>query len=121
MVRLNITIPPMDGPCLEYPWGDSWSATLSGIVELVIVFLLGVVAGYAWRDRISRTRRANYQERRRAQKRAVHYGADDSLAGCDKWEESPPVTTPAGPVALSGENNTHPDTNDAPRGLEPKN
>jgi hypothetical protein len=94
---------------------------LSGIVGLVIVFLLGVVAGYAWRDRISRTRRAKYLERRRAQRRAVHYGADDSLAGNHKWEESPPVTTSAGPVALSGETSTHPDTNDSPRGLEPKN
>ncbi|MEH2544074.1 hypothetical protein V1283_000719 [Bradyrhizobium sp. AZCC 2262] len=92
-----------------------------GIVELVVIFLLGVVAGYAWRDRISRTRRAKYQERRQALKRAVHYGADDSLAGCDKWEESPPVTTSAGPVALSGESSTQSDTNDSPRGLEPKN
>ena len=94
---------------------------LIGIVELVVIFLLGVVAGYAWRDRISRTRRAKYQERRRALKRAVHYGADDSLAGCNKWEESPPVPTSAGPVALSGESSTQPDTNDSPRGLEPKN
>ena len=92
-----------------------------GIVELVFVFMLGVVAGYAYRDRISRTRRAKYQERRRAQRRAVRYGADDSLAGCDKWEDSPPVTTSAGPVAVSGENSTQPDTNDAPRGLESKN
>ena len=121
MDRVNITIPPKGGPCLEYPRGDSWSTALIGIVELVVVFLLGVVAGYAWRDRVSRTRRAKYQERRRAQKRAVRYGADDGLAGCDKWEESPPVATSAGPVALSGENSTQPDTNDPPRGLESKN
>lgn len=65
---------------------------MSGIVEMIIVFLLGVAAGYAWRDRISRTRRAKDRERWAYRKSAVKYGPAEP--GHEKWTEGPSVTPP---------------------------
>jgi hypothetical protein len=62
---------------------------------MVIVFMLGVAAGYAWRGRISRIRRAKDRERWRTRKNAVKYPAGDPEPGHEKWTESPSVTPPA--------------------------
>ena len=89
---------------------------MNGIVELIIVFMLGAATGYAYRDHISRIRRAKYRERRQAEKSAAKYGADDVLVGCEKWDESPPVTPSAGSAVPVKENSTLPETTDSVRG-----
>ena len=37
---------------------------MSGIIQTIAIFMMGVAAGYTWRDRISQARRARERERR---------------------------------------------------------
>jgi hypothetical protein len=51
----------------------------------VIVFLLGLAAGYAWRDRASRIRRAKNRERWRTEIEELKYPAGHVELGHEKW------------------------------------
>jgi hypothetical protein len=54
-------------------------------MNILIVFLLGFAAGYAWRDRVSRIRRAKNRERRRSEIEALKYHAGHVEPGHEKW------------------------------------
>ena len=44
---------------------------MSGIIQIIAIFVMGVAAGYTWRDRISQARRARERERRERRRRQI--------------------------------------------------
>lgn len=99
-----MSTPPAVWPCLGLVLRRYWlnkERKLSGIVEMAIVFMLGVAVGYAWRDRISRARRLKDRERWRTRRSALKYNAGPPEPLQEKWTESLPETPPADSVARS--------------------
>jgi hypothetical protein len=47
---------------------------LGGVIQTIGIFIVGIAAGYTWRDHISQARRARERERRerRRQQAAMH-------------------------------------------------
>jgi hypothetical protein len=73
------------------------------IVEMLIVSVLGIAAGYACRDYISRTRRAKERERWRTRNGALKYPTSPAEPLDEKWDDCRAMTSPADSVARSDE------------------